>query len=259
MAGTEQFIEAKLLIVDPHVQRTLDERRVNEIIGDFNQLGMGVVTVSERLDGSYHVVDGQHRVAALLSMDRGTDNVRCLVYTGLSLAEEAALFRRLNNTRIVNSLDKFRIRVVEGDPAAVSLNTMLESLGWRAAPGVKNSFTAVAALEKIYKGPSGDAADLPLVRQVMGIVTKAWGIEPIGTAADILRGLGAVLRHYGELVDENKLVGELSGYQGGPRRLVGAARGLRELRGGRMEDSLAEILVTLLNNKRRNKLQPWRS
>jgi hypothetical protein len=66
------------------------------------------------------------------------------------------------------------------------------------------------------------------------------------------------LRH-GDAIDTQKLVNELAAIPGGPRGLVGRARSLKEFRRGIIGDAMAELLVNMINNKRRvNRLPSWR-
>jgi uncharacterized protein YjhX (UPF0386 family) len=257
MTKTER-ITVNLLNVDITVQREVDPVRVNGIIADFNMDAIGVPVVNHRKNGSYHVIDGGHRVAALKQMDMGTEEIECLVYDGLTLAEEAKMFRQLNNTRTVHPIVRFRVRVVEGDPVAVALSEILSSYGWHVTNGSRvGGFSAVSAIERIYRGPKGNEQNAALVRTTLDIIGKSWGSDQAGVKAEILRGLAAVIKTYGGMVDQGKLVRELSNYSGGPRRLLGAARGLKDLRGGSVVDSMAETIVAMLNKGKQNRLPVW--
>lgn len=260
MATRTETLAVKLLESDVRVQRTIDNKRVNGIIADFNRAALGVPVVNHRKDRSYHVIDGQHRVEALKAMDMLDEKIECLVYEGLSLAEEAMLFRQLNNTRQVQPIDRFRIRVVEGDPVACQINDLLNAYGWKITTGQRASggFAAVSAAERVYRGPKGIEQNLGLLRDTIDIIVKSWGMDQSGAKAEILRGIAAVLKEYGDKVDKAKLIRELSKYGGGPRRLLGVARGLRDMRGGSVSDAMSETVITIINKGKQNKLPTWR-
>src|SRR5436853_1045819 len=84
------------LMVDHSVQRPLDGVRVASIAGDFEPESIGVIHVSRRSNGTYHVMDGQHRVAAMRVLGMDETPVPTHLYEGLSKAAEARMFRRLN-------------------------------------------------------------------------------------------------------------------------------------------------------------------
>jgi hypothetical protein len=257
-----RHIEANRLTVDPAVQRSLDRARVNRMIADYDPDGVGVLVVSDRGDGTLHVADGQHRVATTIGVGLQDKALPCLVYKGLTRAQEAALFRRLNNTRGVQPIDKFRIRVVEGETMAVQINTVLEQHGWTVkAHRTDGTFMAVSAIESVYKASNRGRKErtASTVDLLIATLTAAWGHNPDGVRNEIVSGVGAVLIRHPHL-DFHKLFGVLSAVSGGPRALVGRAGGLRDLRGGRVGDALAEIVVELYNGRRRtNRLPDWRA
>jgi hypothetical protein len=253
--STVMAIEPALLTVDHSVQRPLDGTRVADIAADFEPESLNVITVSERADGTHHIVDGQHRVAAMRVLGKDNTPVTAVLWKNLTRAEEAAMFRRLNNTRQVQTLDKFRIRIVEGDPTACTLNELLESHGWAIRKAKSNgSFFAVSALEQMYNTPPGK--DLDTCDALIRVATRAWGHESDGLRAEIVKGLGVLLRRYPRL-DAPKLVDELAKLAGGPLGLIGKAKQLRDIRGGRISDAMAEILVELHNKRRQTNRIQW--
>lgn len=260
-----RYIPADRLIVDQTVQRTYtDRRRVERIVAKYNPEALGVLMVSDRGDGTIHVMDGAHRLAATIAAGLEDAKLECKVHFGLLKAEEAAMFRVLNETRTVNALDKFRVRVVEQDPVAVGINEILTRHGWTLQQGTNvGNFNAVASLETIYLGgpkPSGPTANIGVVESLISVLTTAWGNNPDGVRREIISGVGYLLLRHGDRVDLPKLISELGAYSGGALALLGDARGLHKLRKGRVGDSLAEVVVNLLNKGKRstNRLPDWR-
>lgn len=250
------------LMVDPDVQRVVDKTRVDKMVKDYQPSALGAIVVSRRSDGTHHVVDGQHRVQATIAAGYGDGEVTCLVYEGLTRSEEAALFRRLNNSRSVNAVDKFRVRVVEGDDSAVQLNALLGRHGWTVAQDKNDGYLAgIAALERVHVGKvNGPGTAHEVTETLIQVITEAWGHDANGVRGEITGGLGALLLRFGTRVDRVKLVSELRQFPSGPLGLVGRAKGLRDFRGGLVTDAVAEVVVELLNkNRRTNKLPDWRS
>lgn len=250
---------ADMLIVDHSVQRALDTVRVDRMAADLHMDALGVITVSRRADGTGHIIDGQHRAAAVLRAGLGAELLPCMEYEGLTRAQEAAMFIRLNESKQVQSVDRFRIRVVEGDPVAVRLNAALNEQGWwlGTANGDGN-FSAVAALESVYRGAriTESKANLEACRTVLSLVTAAYGNARDGVRKEIISGLGLVVLRHGGQIDERKMVTEMALYPGGALGLIGKGKGLRELRGGNVGDAVAEVLTTAHNKGRRTRRLP---
>lgn len=264
-SNVEQVAIGKMR-VDRQVQRSLDSNRASDIANNFNAPGFGIITISERDDGNLYIVDGQHRVAALRLMGaEGSHKISCEVFRGLTQADEAALFRVRNNFRQVKVFDRFRVRVIEGDPVAVILNTTLARHQWtvvKSGPSkARGTFNAVSALEWVYNGAGVRTSVVhPVaVENTLAVATGAWGHDSVGVRAEIIRGLGLFLVQYGDSVDFAKIIGELAQLEGGPAGLIGKARNLNSFRGGGVASAMAEILVTMHNKGRRTNVLPeWR-
>lgn len=243
------------LIVDPNVQRSPDRGRAAKMAENLDLNAIGIVTVSKRANGSYHVIDGQHRVEALRLAGGEEEKVTCRVFEGLTLEDEARMFRLLNNTVKLTAIDRFRVRVVEGEPVAAGINETLARHGWKImlASG-EAAFSAVAAAERIYN------RDPAALERAIVTVTRAWGHDSAGTDGRLFEGLGMVLARYGSAVDDTELVERLARYPGGPGRLLGKARGMTEVLRITLTVAVADVLVELYNARRRTRaLPPWRS
>lgn len=251
------------LTVDPDVQRALDKLRVDQLAKTFRWPALGALKVSHREDGTYHVVDGQHRMHAAIAAGFAEADAPCLVYSGLTTVEEAELFRLFNDAKKVLPVYKFRVRVVEGDPVAVALNTILERHGWRVEQAkYAGTFAAVSALESVYRGKLNGPGDAGTVCDTLiRVITEAWGHDATGVRSEVIGGVGAVLLRYNTRVDLPKLVRELAQHPSGAAGLIGKAKGLRDYRGGKLSDALAEVVVGMLNKGKRSasRLPEWRS
>src|SRR5690606_25145225 len=124
-------VPLNLLTVDLRVQRALDRRKVNRIAAELNPDAIGMICVSKRPDGTYVIIDGQHRVEALKITGAANTTVLCEVFNDLTLADEAAMFRWRNNTTQPHYIDRFRVRLVEGDGDVRAIVDILHKYGWR--------------------------------------------------------------------------------------------------------------------------------
>jgi hypothetical protein len=247
---------------DPRVNRPIDQAKVNEIKAEFDPDAFGVVEVSERKDGTYCVLDAQHRVQAVLEMGWIDQTVPCRVHKGLDVKREAALFLLLNNSRAPKPLVKFQKRIVAGEPIATAIAGILEKhhlvLDGQPTDG---HIAAVAALESVYTGKrfAADQVQPKVLDLTLGIATEAWGTTRHAVQAHVISGLGSVIHQYGSLIERETMVAKLAAYQGGPSRLIGAARGLRELRPWSVADCVSSIIVDTYNRQRRTgKLAEWK-
>jgi hypothetical protein len=256
-------LPADHFMVDRKVQRGLKSERVRHIAATFNRVALGTITVSHRADGTYHVIDGQTRVAAMKELGIGDQEVPCLVHEDLTLAEEALLFRLHNDTRQVQSVVKFMIRVVEGEPKAVEMMKCLTGNGWAVTGATtRGNFSAVAALEWVHDGarmyePGNGAA----CEVAINLLTVAYGLSPDGVRAELVKGVGLVVLRYGDDLDLRKLAVDLASHDGGALGVIGDARSLRKIRSDNISNAMAEVLVGMANKGRRStkRIAEWRS
>lgn len=235
------------VITDHRAQRALDMKRVNGMANDFREESFGVPAVSCRADSSYAVIDGQHRFATMREMGRGMVSVMCQVYTGLTLAEEAQLFRELNDSKQLTAADIFRIAVTEGDPVAVAANQALETFGWTKDPKRKNSLRALSTLGVLWE------RDPATTKSVLRILAQAWGPTPVVGSATALKGLWVVLYRYRDLkpaIDQDRMVLCLA-KQGQAAQFLARARGTAAGRGIAVNDGFADIAVNAYNRTKR--------
>lgn len=236
------------VITDQRAQRALDMKRVNGMTSDFREESFGIPAVSCRADGTYAVIDGQHRFATMREMGRGNTGVMCLVYTGLTLAEEAKLFRELNDSKQLTAADVFRIAVTEGDPVAVAANQALETYGWTKDPKRKNSLRALSTLATLWE------RDPHIARATLRILAQAWGPTPLTGSATSLRGMYAVLGRYQNTrppLDHDRLILALA-KSGQASQFLARARGNAAGRGIAVVDGFADITVNAYNKAKRS-------
>lgn len=234
--------------VDPSVQRQLNEPRVAKLAKDFNPKMLGLITASKRLDGRSYILDGQHRIAA--ARKAGYNGyVATRLYESLTVAEEAALFLDLNDTRKVNALDKFLVRATMGEPAAVALKDALERVGLSASGEHKGGkFAAIVALERVYAGFMSRAMEprIDLVEAVLQILTRAYGVqERTAFQANTVQGIGLILHIFGKRVDADDLVSALRSIPADALAIKG--RSTKDLEGGTGAQGVAKVILSIYN------------
>lgn len=148
--GIFKEISKYSLHIDPMYQRVFSETRVMRMQREWSWVSCGVLVVSERQDGMIFVVDGQHRLQAAMRRS-DIDLLPCMVFECDELAEEASSFIDCNTARKpMASGDKFRARVVAGDPLAIWIDSQFKLHGLSAAESAKTT-DSIACLDSCWK------------------------------------------------------------------------------------------------------------
>lgn len=245
MANADGSIEILLLrpdevLCDPEVQRTFDKLHAAKIGKEYEPALFGLGHASCRPDG-YYVMDGQHRCGAAHFAKLAHVPVPFQVYRGLSHAQEAELFAKLNaHKKKVGALDAFRVSVKAGNPVAIDITRVLNSFGlavgsYRSA----GTISAIAALVQIYNGKIvtkmastqkpvhiGGLPQSQLLSRTLTVLTKAWGKDRDAFEGILLRGVAGVLQKHGGAVDGDRLAKLLS-KSSDPARALGQIRSLQ--------------------------------
>src|SRR5579859_4670450 len=124
-----QILPIALIGCDHRYQRPLSEDKVKKIAHDYDMGIAGAFDVAQRPDGSYWVIDGQHRLEA--ARRKGESEVYCHVRQMADVALEAAFFYAKNsNVSSPKAIDKLRSSLMAGDPMALSLRALVEKCGF---------------------------------------------------------------------------------------------------------------------------------
>lgn len=188
-------------------QRTIVPARVNRIAKNLDQDAFGSLTVGQRRDGTYWVVDGMQRLTSARKL--GIGMVPCDVFQSEGQEHEARVFRLKNRERTnVTACALFRAQLVEGDVQTVDIASVVTGAGLslrfeNGKPGwpfVK----AVVSLEKAYRkvGRDGLAA-------VLSIICESWFGESEALRGDIITGI-AYFIHKTPDFDRARLVKKLA-------------------------------------------------
>lgn len=175
-----------------------------------------VATVSQRPDGRYYLIDGQHSTKVAQEVE-GPDFLRdCMVYEGLSIEMEARLFLAANRDRKpVKPYDNFNVAITAKDPLATRVREEVRACGLDVAPGTSaNRVGAVQALMAIGARREG------LIVKVLQTAEQAWGRESASWDAMMLRALGMVIHENWDRVDFKRMVKTLE------RQSVGRWKGI---------------------------------
>lgn len=241
---------ASSLYMDERVQRAIRPQHLKSITSKLDLDAVGVIIVSRRPDGKLAVLDGQHRIRALVDAGMGEWPVACKVFDGLTIPEEAGLFRRYNTTSKTSAIEDLQMAIKEGDAEAVAIDKIAQRNGLRIAyqtgAGV---IPCASALRKVFRsgGEMGPAA----LGFALHVGVTAWGAHSDSVDGHIVQGLGDLYVRYGEDIDRAALIRKLAKHQGGARGLIGQARTLAGLMHVSTHRAVAQATLNLYNRGRR--------
>jgi hypothetical protein len=256
-------LNAKEFSLDLKVQRQLNEDRADKMAENFQPQALGLVTASKRDDGHIYCLDGGHRLSAARKA-RYDGLIATRLFENLTLKEEAALFLSLNNSRAVQAIDRFKVRVTQGEPIASGINNVLRHydlhVDWANNQSL-GTISAIGALEKLYRGmgirEEGEYPDL--VDKLCDILIKAYGKDNANNdrsmfSATVIQGLGTFIAIYNKRIDIDRLVACLQNTT--PRQIITNTRVLKDakVKGAQMAMNAAQVVLNLYNNRNRNKL-----
>lgn len=240
--------------VNPLAQRELNPARVDRLANDFDLEQMGFPTVSMR-NGSYYVIDGQHRIEALREIGFGDESIQCQTYEGLSEQEEADMFLKLNDYLAIPAIPKYRAALTAGRSVECDIDRVVRSLGLIVSKDqLPGAIQAVGTLRRVYtrSGPAVLSRTLHLIRDAYG---------DSGLDAPVIDGIGMLCQRYNGELDEAAALDRLSRAHGGVNGLLGKAEKLRRETGGHKAHCVAAAAVEIINTGRGGKKLPswWKA
>lgn len=179
---------AKSLQVDRRVQREVKGSQIKYLQKNWNDMAAGVLIVSSRGNGAYFIIDGQHRGLAMVQINPDY-KFNALIFTGLSLRDEADLFNLYNDKRKgVKAHERYRIYLVSGAEPYVSIQRILDhhQLSITTAP----ADSGVAAVQKVISIYNRFGEDV--LEGSFTIAEAAWGRQR-DTWNGVLLGVIAIM------------------------------------------------------------------
>lgn len=154
--GVEMQISKHDIKIDPTYQRVdggLSQSRVESIVRNWSWVAFAVLVIARRADGTYWVIDGQHRLIAAMKRS-DIDLLPCRVFEHIDIRSEAAAFGKVNTNRgPMSGFDKFRASVIAQDDVALKVKDMVEEYGYNVARGTGSQFSVscVQVLQNCFR------------------------------------------------------------------------------------------------------------
>jgi hypothetical protein len=198
------WIDKHKLIIDARYQRSIEGRRsqrtIAQIRANFSWKKCGPLHVTNNGDDTWCVIDGQHRLAAVMPLPDITE-MPCWDLGEMSLQEQAVAFVDINTSRVAVTPIQIHIaKAKAGDPVCRQMDEVAAAAGCRIRQtGVtidqqkQGDMTCLATLRKSIAANGPD-----LTTRALRCVRDAWddagGIrgEIFQAAIDVLKGGGTV-------------------------------------------------------------------
>lgn len=187
------------LTADARFQRSIESRRsqsnIKNIVERFTWSLFQVATVAN-VDGTFSIIDGQHRVEAARQI--GLETVPCIVIEVENVAEAARLFVDANRNRVTLTPQAIhKALVAAGDEQACAVDRAASAAGIEILPypiqGVHmrpGQTLAVGTIRNLVR-EVGEAT----ATEVLAIVSGCWS-DPGGIRAERIKAVAfAVVRH----------------------------------------------------------------
>ena len=203
------------LRVDPKYQREIlrgGARNVGNIAKHFNWSLFGAVVVARLADGSYAIVDGQHRTLAAAL--RHITHVPCIIIEA-DAGEQAAAFAAINGAvTAISPLAIHHAEVMAGAPEAVSLRNTCSAAGVEicrypvpSSDIKKNQTLAIRALQEAVRSYGHPHLKIALMA-IMASANVKGGIKATAIKATCI----ALDACKAWKVDHERLIGAMARY-----------------------------------------------
>lgn len=235
------------LVVYPAVQRTPPTKaKVKQLADAWDWSKVDMPSISERRDGTFSILDGQRRVLALKMLGQDEHRLDCVVYTGLTEAQEAEMFLGLNDVRQVSIFDRFFTGVTARRPECVGITATCEKHGWTVRRGASHgAICCVDAMMRVWSMDTSGA----LLSRTLQLLTDAFGRDKNTVSGHLVGGLARFFHKHPE-TDISAFKEKLQAKFPAPIRIVTLARGRMEQEGGPMAQNVCEVLVRVAHGRK---------
>lgn len=194
--------------VDPLYQRPLDQRRVAQIVREFDGDLFNEPKVSYR-DGKLWVFNGQHSIAAWRALHDGEDKlVHCKVFKGMTWLEECDAFMKQNGiSRDPTTNEKLRAAYNSKAPDVVDMVEKATLCGFICDFVISKTPTRIVCTNTLYRAYKTIGADAFL--DMLTAIKEAWFGDIDAVSNQIISGMTVFYKSYFGNFDHAELVKSL--------------------------------------------------
>jgi hypothetical protein len=244
--GTIRWDEIK---VDPRVQRPQNRVLINKIKREFNKDALNTIVISVRQpvpddqsQDEHVILDGQQRTTA--SHEVGYDGpFHAVFHYGLSLADEAKLFRLLQVRVSVPVKEQFRVALYEGRAEATGVMRVLNALDIKLEPN--GGFVAVAVALRIAAQTDG----LTNFQWALQLIKDVFALDdPSPYDGRLVEALAQLRRRHGNALKTERLIQKLRSSGKTVDGLIGDSKIRRSVHKGTSVQNLADAIIKVYND-----------
>lgn len=243
---SQRQIAVRHIRTDAPYQRPVRRSKVEEIKAKLNLDALGVIHVSMRANAEMYAIDGKQRITTLMELGMEDYHIDCIVYHGLTVEEEAQLFRWLDTQSPISSVENFLAGVQAKDARCLDIVATVSTCGLCVTQETRpDAVRAVGALEKLY--------DLGVLEETLRVNRSAWPEEQSALCNYMLMPVGLFIARHNGAINEGVLVRRLA--ETDPHRIKADGTHLRQVSPSPISLAIANarIVTDLYNYGRKAK------
>lgn len=242
-----RYITARTIAIHPIIQREIIPAWVDYLIENFDIDAMGTLICVLGTDGHIYVIDGQHRLSALMALGYEEFEVPCEVREdNVSQERLAEIWRTLQKRRPASPYADWEMGVKANVQWCLDVKRSADAAGVAVRGSQqKGAASCIRKMQKVVEAEYG----CECLTAALRALRRAYGGIAIGFDGILVAGISKVFIDNDE-VDDDHLVEVLSKYPGGAAGLIGRARGLADEQPGTLGDHVAAIVKTKYNVRR---------
>lgn len=221
------------LRIHPTAQRDITTGKIKAMMANFDLDAIGVLhAVQYDVPGPGNgwgiwIIDGQHRVDILQRLEFGEWEVDVMIHLDVKDdARASQLFLELGERSVIHPWHKFDNAVRAGIQDAVGSFVLADRFGFKVHKNAGDGhIVCVKALTDAWNLDEGISLE-----KTLRVIAESWGTDKAGTDGFLISGLSNLFYRFGHLIDSPALIKKLAKYEGGPSKLLGAAKGIRSIR-----------------------------
>lgn len=195
-------LKVRSLKIEPLAQGSLQIKRVNNIVENFDSKFVGIITVSKRQNGEYFVMDGFHRTTALKKLN--IEEAFCEIHEGLKVEDEANYYLAHNKHRKnPRAVDDYKVSITAKVPEVIAVENILKELGIEVS---ESEFRSPKTALDLYKNYGAD-----LTKQCIQLYADAWGKKSL--IGKYLKVLAKFIKVNEERIDISILANSMRKYK----------------------------------------------
>lgn len=198
-----QNIKATEIKFDRANYQRILEARYKRIAKEWSWAIYNRPKLSQRTDGTYWAMDGQHTIMAAIEKFGEEVFLECEVFTGLSIEDEANFFFKLNtSSKKPTYNERLKARIASGDKEAIEYDKALKESGVKyhySSSGSNQRIVCHSALMTAFR-----KYDHNLFVEALKLAAEIWGGEYENYRADSLSGLFKFLDAYKGEIDTSR-------------------------------------------------------